>query len=579
VQSALAGLAGQCVEDLVNAAEPNAPRVSLDRAPTASRFRWWIVALLFFSTTINYVDRQLFANLIPYFEDELRIGPMDLAYINVAFLLTYGLGMTLVGRFVDRVGVRVGLAITFLLWTVASAGHALVYSVFGFILIRILLGLGEAGNFPASIKAVAEWFPKRERALATGWFNCGSNVGAIVTPLVVPLIAVQFGWRVGFAALSAVGIVWLLFWWRTYRNVEVHPKVSAEELAWIRSDEPDAVGRVRLLTLLGHRQVYATALARFFTEAPWWFYLTWMPKFLSDRYGLGDYERAWAVAVVYLIADFGAVGGGWISSRLLKRGHTTNVARKIGLLIAALGTLPVIAVPWLEPGSVFLGIPAVWITVSIVALAASSHQAWSSNIYTVTSDTLPKGAVATAIGVSQAFGAVGSSLFQLMVAVWLVQSGNYTLPFLLAGTLYLVGLAALHLVLPRLEIADIQANERSRIRVWHLAVGAAILAGGLFAVQALLALHQYPYRSRDDYFEKRQTELRASAHVLGPTAQVGWQEALWVRWTLPSGDAKFELVKFDTNGRPILEPKGASAKKYKGPSPQDVAAQTPTNQP
>lgn len=541
------------------------PATSATPLPAVSRFRWWIVVLLFFATTINYVDRQLFANLVPYFEDELRVGPMDLAYINVAFLLTYGLGMTLVGRFVDRVGVHVGLAITFLVWTLASAGHALVYSVLGFIVIRIVLGLGEAGNFPSSIKAVAEWFPKRERALATGWFNCGSNVGAIVTPLLVPLIAVRFGWRACFAALSAVGIFWLVFWVRTYRNVAAHPRVSQEERDWISSDPPDQVGRVGLLTLLGHRQVYATAVARFFTEAPWWFYLTWMPKFLSDRFGLGDYERAWAVAFIYLVADFGAIGGGWLSSRLIKQGRSVNVARKIGMLVAALGTLPVMAVAWLASDAHPLGAAAVWIAVPIVALAASCHQAWSSNVYTITSDTLPKGAVATAIGVSQAFGAIGSSMFQVVVATWLLKTGNYTLPFVLAGSLYLVGLAAMHLVLPDLAPANIKPHERPRVRPWHLAAGIVAIAGALLALQTALTLNQHPYRSLDHYLEKRRGELRAAAYQFGPAAHVGWQAAHWVHWELSDGTEKRELVKLDTAGRPTVEPKGAAAKRYRTP--------------
>jgi ACS family hexuronate transporter-like MFS transporter len=295
-----------------------------------------------------------------------------------------------------------------------------------------------------------------------------------------------------------------------------------------------------------------------------------MPKLLSDRFGLGTYQLGLAVAFIYLIADFGAVLGGWVSSRLIRRGHGVNYARKISLLLAALGTLPVISVAWLDAGMSPLGVPAVWITVAIVSLAAASHQAWSSNVYTIVSDTLPRAAVATTVGVSQAFGAVGSSIFQFLVAIWLVKTGNYSLPLILAGTLYFVGLAALHLILPRLQPASIEPGDRPRVRPWHVAAGAAVVIGGLIGLQALLTLNQHPYRSLDHYLQKRQGELQAAAYGLGPKAKVGWQEAQWVRWSQPDGTAKLELVKLDRDGRPTVEGKGATAKKYDGPARDEV---------
>ncbi len=524
--------------------------------------RWWIVVLLFFCTTILYVDRQLFANLVPYFEDELKIGPQDLAYINIAFQLTYGMSMALVGRFVDRVGVRVGLAITFLVWNLASAGHALIGSAIGFILIRVLLGLGEAGNFPASIRAIAEWFPRRERALATGWFNSGSNIGAVITPLLVPLIAIRFGWRACFAILGGVGIVWIFFWLRSYRSADRHPRVLPEELAHIRSDPPDTVGRIPALVLLGQRPVYGTSLARFFTEAPWWFYLFWAPKFLSDRFGMGDAQRAWAIATIFLVADFGAVGGGWVSSHLIRRGFTVNAARKTGMLIAAIGTLPVLATPWID---------SAWGVVLIIALAAASHQAWSSNVYTVVSDTLPRSAVATTIGINMAFGAVGSSIFQLLIPMWLARHSNdYTLPLMLAGSLYFVGLLALHLVMPTLAPARVDEHTAPRVRGWHVAAAATILIAALVGLQSII--NRPPYRSVDDYFAKRSAELHAGGYVEGASARVGWKEARWVIWQLPDGSTKPDLIKLDTAGRPTIESKGERAKKYVGPGGADEFA-------
>jgi MFS transporter, ACS family, hexuronate transporter len=547
---------------------PAAPAPTENATPfgaRVTRYRWWIVVLLFFSTTINYVDRQLFANLIPYFEDELRIGPMDLAYINVALLMSYGLGMMFVGRFVDRVGVRVGLAITFLVWNLAAMGHAFVGTVAAFVLIRIFLGLGEAGNFPSAIKSVAEWFPKRERALATGWFNCGSNIGAVITPILVPMIAIHFGWRAAFTILGGSGLIWLFFWLAMYRKPEEHPRVSPAELAHIRSDPEEQPGRVSVLQLLMQRQVYGTSLARFFTEAPWWFYLTWMPKILTDRFGLSDYGRMWSLAIVYLIADFGAVGGGWISSRLLARGYTPNAARKIALLIAACGPLPVILTIFAPSTPA-----AAWMVVPLFALAASSHQAWSSNVYTVVSDTLPRRAVGTTIGINMAFGAVGSSLFQFMVAKWLVYSGSYALPFILSGVLYLVGLLAMHLLMPRLEPAKLDDTRRPALRWWHVGIGVTTIFAVLITVQ--IQLNKPKYADVNAYFSLRGTELKTSAHDDGPAAKVGWQDARWTRWRLADGTFKWELLKFDRHGRPFIEPKGATAKKYAGPTAAELEA-------
>lgn len=537
--------------------------------PTAgsvmTRYRWWIVVLLFFSTTINYMDRQLFANLIPYFEDELRIGPMDLAYINVALLLSYGLGMMFVGRFVDRVGVKRGLAITFLVWNLAAMGHAFIGAVSGFVLIRIFLGLGEAGNFPSAIKAVAEWFPQRERALATGWFNCGSNIGAVLTPILVPIVASHFGWRAAFGLLGGVGIVWLIFWLVMYRKPEDHPRVSPAELEHIRSDVPEPTERVSVLTLLSQPQVYGTSMARFFTEAPWWFYLTWMPKILTDRFGLSESGRMWSLVTVYLIADFGAIGGGWLSSWLLKRGYSVNRARKTALFVAACGPVPVIATIFAP------SIPSsAWLVVPLFALAASSHQAWSSNIYTVVSDTLPRQAVATTIGINMAFGAVGSALFQFLIAQWLIKTGNYALPFVMSGSLYLVGLLVMHLIMPRLEPATIDTVKRPGVRPWHIATALAALVAVLITMQVLL--NQPAYLDTEAYYAKRPTQLSAVNHVDGPTVKVGWQDARWVGWKLANGQTKWDLIKFDRYGIPTIEGKGAEAKKYVGPTMAEVEA-------
>lgn len=541
-------------------------------ASAASRFRWWIVVLLFFSTTINYVDRALFSNLVPYFEADLKLGPMDLATINVAFLLTYGLGMTFVGLFVDRVGVRIGLALTFVLWNVASMGHALVGSVGSFVLMRILLGVGEAGNFPSAIRTVAEWFPKKERALATGWFNCGSNVGAIATPLLAPLIADRFGWRACFAIVGGLGLIWVFFWLRMYRKPEEHPSVSPGELAWIRSDAPEAeTGTVHALELLGRRQVYGYAFAKFFSEAPWWFYLFWMPKFLADTAGLGSTGRAWAIAFIYVVADVGSVAGGWVSSALVRRGHSLNAARKFALLISAVAVLPVVGLAFVH-GPTTGGISSLWLVLPAIAIAAAAHQAWSANLYTVVSDTLPKRAVATTVGIGTAFGSVGSSAFQVAVAFWLIKAQNYALPFVLAGTLYLFGLLSLHLLMPRLQPAVFDGSDRRRVKWWQVALVSVAVVASLAAFQVYL--NTPPYRTFDDYLAKRAQTLGATA-TEGPTVKVGWQDARWTRWTTAAGVSRWELVRLDRNGRPLVEEKGPAAKGYVGPTIAELEAGEP----
>jgi ACS family hexuronate transporter-like MFS transporter len=529
----------------------------------ASRYRWWIVVLLFFSTTINYVDRALFSNLVPYFEADLKLGPMDLAAINVAFLLSYGLGMTLVGRFIDRVGVMVGFTVTFILWNVASVGHALVWSVGAFVLMRVLLGIGEAGNFPSAIRTVAEWFPKKERAYATGWFNSGANIGAVLTPLLVWLVADRWGWRACFATVGGVGIFWVFFWLKMYRHPAVHPRVSPSELAHIQSDPPDTVESVPVLTLLGKRQVYAYAMGRFFSEAPWWFYLFWMPKYLADTSNLTTLQRAWAVAFIYLVGDVGSIVGGWLSSALIHRGWSLNAARKTALLISAVSVLPVSFLALIDGPTAF-GINTLWFVLPAVAVAAAAHQAWSANMYTIISDTLPKPAVGMTVGIGTAFGAVGSSIFQVGVALWLAaHAGNYALPFFLAGILYLVGLSFVHGILPRLEPATIVEGERPKVRTWQVVAAVAVLVAALIALQ--IYLNKPPFKDADDYYAKQAIKLNATA-TQGPTAKVGWQDARWTRWTFADGTTRWELVKLDRHGRPTIEGKGVNAKNYVGPT-------------
>ncbi len=524
-----------------------------------TRVRWTICALLFFATTINYFDRQLFSILVPFFENDLRLGPVDLALINVSFLLAYGAGMVFVGRWIDRVGVKRGLGTSFLVWNLASVGHALVGSLGGFAAIRFLLGLGESGNFPASVRTVAEWFPKKERALAAGWFNAGSNVGAILAPLLAVGIAETLGWRACFMLLGGLGLVWLWFWMRLYRAPARHPGVSPSELAYIQQDPPESTGKLSVGEVFGMRPVYALSVAKFFTDAPWWFYLTWLPKFLSDGFRLSPGFMALAIPVVFIVADFGSVGGGWLSSRLLARGFSVGRARKTAMLVCAVSALPVSLVGGLVKGPAVLGIPPVYVAVALISLAASAHQGWSCNLYTLVSDTLPRAAVSTTVGIQTAFAVVGAALFQIFVG-HSVAEGSYAPPFLLAGTLYLIGLLALHLLLPRVE----PVTPRRKVSGFAIACGVAVLLGSLVWLQ--LVLNKPKYESLGDYEAKRAVELKAiSPPVEGPRAKVGWMGARWVYWRTSKGPTN-ELVKFDRDGRPIVEPDGSNAKGYSGPS-------------
>ncbi len=306
------------------------------------RYRWVICALLFFATTINYIDRQVLGILATdeNFKSQIGWNEAEYGYVNTAFQAAYAIGLLVVGGLMDRFGTRKGFSFAIIFWSVAAMGHALARSAFGFGLARFALGLGEAGNFPAAIKTVAEWFPKRERALATGIFNSGSNVGAIVAPLVVPLIAVNYGWQWAFILTGALGFIWLAFWLVAYRRPEEHPKLSRAELAHIQSDPMEPTTRIAWARLLPHRQTWAFALGKFLTDPVWWVYLFWLPKFLNTTYGLNITQIGLPLVVIYVVADVGSIGGGWLSSSLIKRGWSVNRARKSAMLLCALTTCP-----------------------------------------------------------------------------------------------------------------------------------------------------------------------------------------------------------------------------------------------
>jgi ACS family hexuronate transporter-like MFS transporter len=411
-------------------------------------YRWTICALLFFATTINYIDRQVLGILAPTLQTEIGWSETEYGDIVSWFSFAYGFGFLAMGRVLDKVGVRKGFAFAIVAWSIAAISHAFARTGGGFALARAALGLGESGNFPAAIKATAEWFPKKERALATGIFNAGSNVGAILTPLIVPWIAITWGWRAAFVATGALGFIWLFFWLLMFREPHEHPKVSAAEFAHIRSDEQETRVHVVWLGLLGHRQTWAFLIGKFMTDPIWWFYLYWLPKFLDANWGIRLTQVAAPLITIYLIADVGSVGGGWVSSALIKRGWSVNAARKTAMLIAALLIVPTMFAPHAQN---------MWVAVLIVSVAAAAHQWWSANIFTTASDMFPRGAVASVVGIGGFAGAMGGMLFQRATGRILeATSNNYSIIFMICGLAYVTALLIIHLLVPTLEPAKIE---------------------------------------------------------------------------------------------------------------------------
>jgi ACS family hexuronate transporter-like MFS transporter len=412
-----------------------------------SSYRWTIVALLFAATTINYLDRQVLGILAPTLQRDLSWSETDYGAIVSWFSLAYGVGLLLMGRVLDRVGVRRGFSAAIVVWSAAAMAHALARTIGGFSLARAALGLGEAGNFPGAVKAVAEWFPKKERAFATGIFNAGSNVGAIIAPVAVPWIALTWGWRWAFIATGAVGFIWLLFWLAVYRDPAAHPKVSPGELAYIRSDPVEATTVVPWASLLRHRQTWAFIVGKSLTDPVWLFYLFWLPKFLDASWGVKLAGLAAPLVAIYVLADVGSVGGGWFSSRLISSGWSVNRSRKTAMAIAAVLILPTVFAPFAK---------SLWIAVGIVSVAAAAHQWWSCNLFTSVSDMFPRRAVASVVGIGGFVGAMSAMGFQRLTGYILDATGsNYRIIFVICAIVYVGALVLFHLLVPRMAPANV----------------------------------------------------------------------------------------------------------------------------
>jgi ACS family hexuronate transporter-like MFS transporter len=418
-----------------------------DATAQVGRYRWVICGLLFAATAINYVDRQMIGVLKPTISAELGWSETTYADVIFWFQAAYAVGYLSFGRFVDAVGARVGYSVAFVIWTLGHTLCGFVNSAFQFSVARAILGLGESGNFPAGIKAVSEWFPARERAFATGVFNAGANIGAVVTPLVVPWIVVDLalGWRMAFVLTGAASLVWLVAWIAVYRRPREAPKVSAAELAYIESDAPDPITPIPWKRLLGYRETWAYALGKFLIDPIWWLFLFWTPDFLAKTYNLDLKSFGPPLVVIYLISDLGSVAGGWSSSRMMRAGLSANAARKLTMLACAILVTPIFFAQYASN---------LWLAVGIVGLATAAHQAFSANLYTIPSDMFPRSAVGSVIGIGGTVGAIGGMMMAKFTGYVLETTGSYTPIFAVAGSVYLLAVLVVHLLSPRLARVD-----------------------------------------------------------------------------------------------------------------------------
>lgn len=422
---------------------------SSDSSPNLKigNFRWTIVALLFFATTINYIDRQVIGILAPVLQKEIGWNDIEYGYIVTAFTAAYAIGLVLMGKFIDAIGTKIGYAFALTAWSFAAIAHSFAKTVFGFGAARFALGLFEAGNFPAAIKTVAEWFPKKERALATGIFNAGSNVGAIVAPLVVPWITLTWGWYEAFVITGSIGLIWLVFWFWLYEKPNLNKRLKKEELQYIQQDPPDTQVKIPWRQLLKYKETWAFALGKFLTDPAWWFYLYWIPSFLNKNYGITLSKIGLPLIIIYVMADVGSIGGGWLSSYFIKRGWSVNKGRKVTMLICALLVTPI----------VFASMAGdVWIAVALLSLATAAHQGWSANLFTTVSDVFPRKVIGSVVGLGGMFGAIGGMLVATATGFVLEITKSYFIPFVVAGGLYLIALLIINLLIPNIKEIEIK---------------------------------------------------------------------------------------------------------------------------
>jgi ACS family hexuronate transporter-like MFS transporter len=425
--------------------------------------RWTICALIFVATTVNYLDRAVISLLKSTLTKELKWDDGDYANVEIAFKLSYAIGLMFAGRVIDKIGTKKGYSWATGLWSLSAMAHAFANNVVGFAGARAALGLTEAGNFPAAIKSIAEWFPQKERALATGIFNSGTNIGAIVAPLSVPFIVVTMGWQWAFIITGSLGFIWLIYWNKYYSSPSTHPKITPEELAYINSDQPKMEDIVEPSTakkytwgkLLGYKQTWAFAIGKFLTDPVWWFYLFWLPDFLESQYGLKGTQIAVPVATVYTLSVIGSVGGGYLPLKLVSNNWPNFKARKMSMLLYAFFVIPILFAQ-------YLGSLNMWLAVLVIGIAAAAHQAWSANIFTTVSDMFPRQAIGTVTGIGGMFGAFGGLFLSLFVqkdlfvhyrAIHQIETAYYIM-FTWCAVCYLLAWFIMHLLVPKVNIIE-----------------------------------------------------------------------------------------------------------------------------
>lgn len=420
---------------------------------TNTNYRWVICALLFFATTINYIDRQVIGLLKPTLAKEFNWTESAYGNIVTAFAACYALGYVVFGNFIDRIGSKLGYTISIVIWSIAALLHAVVRTTLGFGIVRGLLGLGESGNFPAAVKSVAEWFPKKERALATGIFNSGTSIGAVVAPIMVPWILGLYGWREAFLITGAIGFIWLIFWLIFYEIPSRHKKISKEEFGYIHSDSEPAQAAdakpIKWVQLLGVKQTWVFISAKFLTDPVWWFFLFWLPSYFSSIFKLDLTKPSLELVIIYAATTVGSIGGGYVSSTLIKRGWPVLKARKVTLFIAAIAVMPIMLARYTTD---------IWVAVAIISLATAAHQAWSSNIFTIVSDIVPKKAVSSVVGLGGMTGSAASAIFPLFVGLVLDHykllghlGAGYNIVFIICGVVYIIAWLIIHWLTSRMK--------------------------------------------------------------------------------------------------------------------------------
>ena len=423
--------------------------VGSDSGTGPGRVRWTVCAMLFAATSINYMDRQVIAILKPTLEHSIGLTEIQYGYIVDAFQIAYAVGLVAGGRLMDKLGTRIGYLLVMAFWSLAAMGHALASTAMGFGIARFLLGLGESGNFPAAIKTVAEWFPKKERSFATGLFNSGANVGSILAPLIVPWVTIRYGWHMAFIATGAIGVVWMIWWFRSYRRPSEHPRIKDRELGHIYQDAAEEVGPpIPWRRLLRYRQTWAFAVAKFLTDPIWYFYLFWLPSYFSSKFHLDLSHLGLPLIIVYNISAIGSIGGGWLPSPFQRLGLSTTHARLAAMLLCALLVLPIYTVS---------GASSVWTAIALISVAAGAHQGWSANLFTTASDMFPRTAVGSVVGIGGMAGAAGSAIFAFFAGHSLQLTHSYASLFAISATAYLAALVLLHLLAPGLKRVEFRS--------------------------------------------------------------------------------------------------------------------------